>query len=337
MSEKVDKRTWALESKKNAYILLDKAEAVCSRLFSHGNFDEFFRVLITFPGYSAKNLLLIYDQFPKAKILAGLGTWKNIINNPGQMVLKEEWIGGKGISLLAPFTEISEEKVSLTYHEIKVYDISMTNAEYKKEPDAYVKDRFHKNLLSDSLSELISEGYGRRVLYDAKPVRDNILVSARIYDNAIIIDKGLSDSRKLYVLSEALLKLYFEDELSRSPSENIKKNISEPYENISISDAGTEENASLSDKEISILIQAAITCLFKKWGAEEKNIPTLLLGSMNFVRERSRNEFLDLLQRAYFELENKIEGRYKKLRADEEEAIFDFSKIFIEDDSLPPF
>ncbi|MGI9951402.1 ArdC family protein [Moorellaceae bacterium AZ2] len=121
-----------------------KVQQLCNRLvegvtktLNHGEIAEFLRFMARFHKYSPYNVALIFAQYPKATLVAGLKTW----NSMGRRVKK----GEKGIAILAPtikkvmitleepdpdtgdirVVEKEEEKV-VGFHTAYVFDVSQT-------------------------------------------------------------------------------------------------------------------------------------------------------------------------------------------------------------------
>ena len=84
----------------------EKLEAGIKDLFTSEKYTEYLRAMSKFHNYSTRNTILIYNQYPKAKRVAGYKMWQEM----GRYVKN----GEKGIQILAPVpVKIEEEKEKL--------------------------------------------------------------------------------------------------------------------------------------------------------------------------------------------------------------------------------
>lgn len=141
------------------------------KVLSEGQLAEFLKFMSRFREYSLHNAMLIYMQYPRAKMVAGIKTW----NSLGRRVRK----GEKGIAIFAPTlkkvrvreehtgpetgelrVEEREEERVLGFHIVYVFDVSQTEGkplpkppepEEKKVPGGDAARFIWERLLSASL------------------------------------------------------------------------------------------------------------------------------------------------------------------------------------------
>lgn len=150
---------WLESSKMFAQQLLIKTGDISEKLFKSGDISVFFSLLSRFSYLDYRNILLIAAQYPKATDIAGASVWKSMVSK-GSLFLKEEF-QGKGISLLAPFTETGKSDSKLIWFTIKMYDISQTKVIKKETAKAfYLKNKKeHIDILLKSIRSFISDEY----------------------------------------------------------------------------------------------------------------------------------------------------------------------------------
>ena len=149
---------WIENSKKNAQRLLVEVDDISEAMFKSGNLSNFFLLLSRFSYFDYKNILLLSKQYPLATNLAGYNTWKGMAP-PNSLILKKEH-QGKGISLLAPFTEVRDGKPTLIWFTVNMYDITqttLTENKYIKSPYVARKKQHIEYLLKSFMAFIYNE------------------------------------------------------------------------------------------------------------------------------------------------------------------------------------
>lgn len=210
---------WVEESKVRAQELIAHSEDLCEELFDSGDLSNYLDLLCRLHCYDTRNLLLIDEQFPNATCLAGYKFWERQLRDDRQ-VLKREWIG-KGIDLIAPFTEVSGNRSWLTWYSVRVYDVSQTTATYTMPASVYLFDHSHVSMLLESAVRVLSNDFHRSVLYESA---SNKMIAAKIpgkiYKQRITVRKGLNELEQMKWLIEVMVRLSVpEDSFSEDISE----------------------------------------------------------------------------------------------------------------------
>ena len=159
IDEKRQISEWLESSKMFARQLLVKTADISENFFKSGDLSVFFSLLSRFSYLDYRNILLLAAQYPKAIDIAGASVWKSMAPK-GSLFLKEEF-QGKGISLLAPFTELDKSVSKLIWFTIKTYDISQTKG-IKKEAakSVYLNNKKeHIDILLKSIRSFIGDEY----------------------------------------------------------------------------------------------------------------------------------------------------------------------------------
>lgn len=190
-----------------AQTLLQRADDLCSRLFSEGDLTGFLALLCRLHNYDYRNLLLIYDQYPQATCLGAFHAWKSLLSDPGAMVLKQDAIG-KGIDLVASFTEYGSQPYLQGYH-VRQFDVSQTNVCYQPEIyTPYVRSEDHPYHLFDAVRAALSHLFQRSLLL--VPAHDPAIpsqLSFCITREAVAIRSNTSPLDRIQLLGEAMSEL----------------------------------------------------------------------------------------------------------------------------------
>ena len=272
MSQKSERTSsvqqWILTSKKEAQDLLSHADILCQQLFLSGDLSSFLSLLQRFHQYDYRNLLLILDQFPTATCLAAFNAWKKQLSSPSAKVLKDDAVG-KGIRLLAPFTEQQNGKYRLTWHRVLQFDISQTNAVHAPKPfSPYILDQAHLTHLSEALRSALGFLFHKSLLltHSSNPTLPAQL-SYRVTSEAVVLRSKEPLSSRVQIISEAIGLLY-------------------------------ASKVGLPAAQHLLFSQCLVYCLVSIWHLKDLS-PVLPSGSqITDVEASVRSVFLDHLQRA---------------------------------------
>lgn len=210
-----EKRLWLINSKKAALRLLNKADEISDRIFKSGNLRVFFSLLSRFSYLDYRNLLLLSAQYPQATDLAGASVWKSMAPKGG-LFLKEEY-QGKGISLLAPFTEISKTDLKLIWFTIKMYDISQTNIiNGTHSRTVYLHNKKeHIDILIKSIRAFVAEEYNVSFLITKTEEHIKTGLPCIVKNKVIYIQPKSDELAQLSFFVEYIVKREIDEPLSR--------------------------------------------------------------------------------------------------------------------------
>lgn len=195
-------------NKQAAPALLKRADALCGRLFASGDLISYLDLLCRLHQYDYRNLLLIWDQYPQAACLAAYRVWESLLPRQKGRVLKDAYIG-KGIQLLAPFTEDREHKSFLTWYRVLQFDVSQTNVtEYPVPTSPYTSGKDHLMLLSDAARAVLGFLHQKSLLLVSQnnPALKPQL-SYRITAETVVIRSKESLFSRLQLMVEAMAQL----------------------------------------------------------------------------------------------------------------------------------
>lgn len=133
----VEFQEWAKGKKERAQQLCRRALEFAEELFQSGDLQPYLEILSRLHTYNFYNLLLLLQQYPDACCLATFPEWKKQAPRSGLQILKNEY-KGKGIELVAPFTEPPRSKNrALFWVGVKQFDVSQTNIWYPSAKSTY--------------------------------------------------------------------------------------------------------------------------------------------------------------------------------------------------------
>lgn len=283
-------RDWLKASRAKAPLILEHAKSLAPSAFSsQQNFVSFLDLTSRLHYYDVYNLLLIWEKYPSASYLAGIETWKQWL--PNAMVLKPE-ATGKGIELIAPFTEAVSSQLQLTWFTVNVYDISQTNipAAPPVFDDAYIHDEDHLYYMLDALVIALGEKYDRTVVVKAPTqVMLEVGLPVQMRHNSVIVSKDMPVQDQVFWLTEVLAQL-------------------------AIPDAG------LSAPALAFLKSSISYFLFQVWGLQELAAPPVI---SVFQPEADHEDFLLLFRDTARELNNLVSSCYTQKRK-KDDAMFVF-------------
>ncbi len=282
-----DQAAWIQEGKTKAPELRASAQDAAKDMFAAGDISEFLDILSRLNNYDAYNLMLILQQYPKAKFLAGYNIWKRLIGNPALKILKPEWVG-KGIDLVIPFTEAQNYSTpKLIWFATRQFDISQTYVKYELPQSVYVIDEIHSDLLVKSLCETISTEYHRTVCHKgADAVMKAAGLPGKLSETTVTIRDDMNSFGKLDWLIDCLCILQ-----------------------------GSEENFPEEYKEL--FCQCIKYTFWKTWSLEP--VPSLYSykKAIQAVKEELQMEFLDNIRRTFRSLEESVAKAYSSLRKEQ--------------------
>ena len=284
---------WAKEKKRKAALLMQQASEHARNLFSTSDITPFLDLVSRLHHFDAMNLLLIYNRYPDASCLAGYKLWERMMRTPGAQILRKEWVG-KGIDLLAPFTDSLDGKHLLVWYTVTMYDIGQTNVSYSPPASVYLSDGEHIYLLLNALQRILATFFGRTVVFipPTEPMRAAGVPGLVIEGKASIIQvrSDIAESEQLRWLSEVLVRLFL-----------YKTGASLDYE--------------------SFLVKSITYCLFRSW-----RLPSLLPGQICPISELSEHTQMLLLtqiQKAVRSLDDVISHVYQEYRLEADEHSID--------------
>lgn len=286
---------WLDNSKKAAKQLLVKADEISDRTFKSGDLSIFFSLLSRFSYFDYRNLLLLSAQYPQATDLAGFNTWKNMLPKDAMILKKESQ--GKGISLLAPFTEDQGSTPCLIWFTVKMYDISQTTIPVKNtEASPYIQDKVqHINTLLKAIRNFLAKEFNVEFVF--ADTDTHIITGLACYSkgNKIYIKPKATELQQLSYLIEHLVQ--------------------------------TNTNSYLSDNILIYLANNIRDCLFRIW-----NLPKQMSFSPPYeeivkLSIESQNTFLSLAQQWVRYIEDVVLYEYLALKNND-------SELFVSDDEL---
>lgn len=289
------------DSKRIAQELLTYSGEIAEKLFASGDLTGYLELQSRIPFYGYNNLLLIYEQYPRARSLAGYVIWKKVIEaEGGGRILKPEWTGKTPICLIAPFTDSTFQKgyqqksiQKLVWYTAKVYDISQTNASHRPDPFAYIEHSSHLDLLLDAVSILIGTYFNRRIITERSPSSLSVVKTpGQVTEHTVSVYSDVSKELKLHWLTENLL--YF----------SVSKDC-------------------FSEKTYQLLIQSICFCLLRIWKIESVHLPVIPKNSFLIVPREEQEPFLDLLQKTVFWVNQQVSCAYLAYRKEEKEDFLD--------------
>lgn len=197
---------WVESSKRAAIQLLRKTDEISDRMFQSGNLSLFFTLLARFSYFDYRNILLLFVQYPRATDLASLNVWKAMAGgNPA--VIKNEY-RGKGINLLAPYTETRDDKPYLTWFTVKLYDISQTTVtanDSVKSPYLTEKRR-HEETLTKAFRSFVANELGVEYIFVDTEIHMRTGKACYSKGNTIYIKPRATQLEQLAYLSEFVVQ-----------------------------------------------------------------------------------------------------------------------------------
>ncbi len=281
-----EKQQWIISSKSEAPALLSHADTVCRQLFSEGDLTEYLLLLSRLHQYDYRNLLLLYDQYPTATCLAAITVWKAYLPESAK-ILKDTAVG-KGIRLLAPFTEYRNGKYYLIWHRVLQFDISQTNVKhYPKPASPYLFDQAHLTYLADALRAALGYLYQKSLLlvHSNNPTLPPQL-SYRITSESVVIRSREEPLSRAQLLTEVLGLLY-------------------------------AAKAGLSSDQQRLFAQCFCFCLFEIWKLQEQPWPVPTKAQLTAIPGSEQPGFLNHLQRAVRMTEETVACAYRLARQED--------------------
>ena len=225
-TEKEDLRRWVKFSKEKAQRLLAHAEDLSRSVFSSSDhFISFLDLTSRIHHYDAYNLLLIWEKCPSASCLAGYKVWERQLP-PGSQVLRKEHIG-KGIDLIAPFTDGSHEQSRLVWYSVSVFDISQTMLPSipSSNNSPYFQDENHEYFIVDALKQILGTKFQRSVVIQP-PTRlmQETGLPGQLTEKTILIRDDLPHLELLQWLTETVVQLSIEEKNLSAPASQLMRN-----------------------------------------------------------------------------------------------------------------
>lgn len=283
---------WANATQEKALRLLAHTEDLSKAVFSSiDNFISFLNLTARIHHFDAFNLLLIWERCPNASCLAGYQVWKRQLPQ-GTQVLKNEH-KGKGIELVAPFTDSSSEENCLVWYSVSVFDISQTMVPVAPPPVdfVYILDKHHEDFLLDALQMIIATEFGRSACI--QPPTQHLLefdLPGEIKETSVIAREDLSLQDLLQWFTEVLAQLSI-------------------------------ESVGLSLSSSKLLRDCIRYCLFCIWGLEALALPPSSTEQLYSV-STNQLSFLHLLRDTVRDLNTLVRSCYLEKRNEQEALSF---------------
>lgn len=159
-------------------------------------YRRYLKIMSSFPEYSSRNILLIFQQCPQATFVAGYQTWKNRFHRQVRR-------GEKAIRIFAPHicsnAECDEEQTErrIGFHTISVFDVSQTEGEPLP---SFMKIHSLEGEVEmyDELFEAICESGTFEVVFDE--LEEDQSGCCRYWDGVIRLKKGMSQLQTIKTL-----------------------------------------------------------------------------------------------------------------------------------------
>ena len=212
-------RQWVLATQGKAQKLLCHTGEISSVVFSSGDYYRSFLDLTAKLHYfDAYNLLLIWERLPSASCLAGYKVWEQQVPT-GTQILKKEQLG-KGIELIAPFTDSSDGQTKLVWYSVSVFDISQTtiSVPYPVFDPAYIHDADHIYFLLDAIKSVLGSKFDKSFcICQPSQIMEDLGLPGEITESAVIARSDLSEDAFLRWSTEALSQLAIGGSLLEPP------------------------------------------------------------------------------------------------------------------------
>lgn len=255
-------------NKQAAFPLQKRADSLCQKLFSSGDLHAYLSLLSRLYQYDYRNLLLIWDQYPQATCLAAYRVWESLLAKQKGKVLKDAYVG-KGIQLLAPFTEERAHDPHLTWYRVLQFDVSQTNVlHYPAPKPSYTLDQDHLSFLAKAVRAVLGFLHQKSLLLVSQnnPALTSQL-SYRITSETVVIRSKESMLTQVEFMAEAMAQL-------------------------------TAIQSKLPPAQHLLFSQCFCHCLLSLWGYPD-NVPPPLPGNhIRSVPEDVQPVFLDTLQKS---------------------------------------
>ncbi len=212
---KIHSESGCLKMKKTDELLQLLQEGV-QKIQDGKEYKKYLKLLSSFPEYSSRNTLLIFQQCPQASYVAGYQTWKNQF---GRQVRK----GEKAIRIFAPYTykvqDVDNEKGDETrigFRSISVFDISQTEG---SPLPSLVNDKMlcenvpHFKELFDGISKVSDYS---TIIEEMNDERNGF---CRYWDHSIHIRKGMPQLQTIKTLLHETAHSLLHDPYQESESE----------------------------------------------------------------------------------------------------------------------
>ena len=241
---KEDYILWAQSVKEKGQRLVAFAQSLSPKVFtSIENLISFLDLAARIHYYDAYNLLLIWDRCPNASCLAGYKVWERQLPRGAQILKKEHM--GKGIELVAPFTDGFHQQSQVVWFSVIVFDISQTTLAVPPPAfdSGYFLDDRHEYFLLDALRMVIGTVYERSVLISPPTqLQQEAGLSGHITDQAVFVRDDLPLKEQLQWLTESMIVL-----------------------------EGTRQG--LLPASLQLFIRCVGYCLFRIWRLEDYAVP----------------------------------------------------------------
>ena len=271
------------EKEKIAMNLMQQLSGIADNIFERNDLKCYLDLCVALDYLAYYNQLLIYRQFPNARLVAGSGTWKEHYSGEGE-VLKRKY-KTFGLDIIVPFLfGSSVHDQYLSFIPVKVYDISQTNIENYILPESiYVpRSAIHSELLLEALSAYISNDLHHRVVFEIPDKHKRLYPPGTITRFMVTVKEELSDYQKLLWLVESMAFLYYE--------ETKREGYSEEFE--------------------ILFISSICYMLLSRWQIAHPEIYLQNKALVKSIPKDLREEFCKVLQKGYRSIENSIQALY---------------------------
>lgn len=210
----VEFHQWAEDKKEHAQQLCRRALDFADTMFQSGDLSPYVDILSRLHTYNFYNLLLILQQYPEACCLATFQEWKKQASEPGSQILRNNAIG-KGIELIAPFTEPPRSKKrALFWFGVKQFDISQTNLFYPCAKSIYETEARNMEHLERALCHILFTEYHCTVFNrSSEPAFSKSNSPGMRNDHDIFCNMNASPQDRIVWLTQILIELSEPDHL----------------------------------------------------------------------------------------------------------------------------
>lgn len=285
--------------------LMQRIPVIASNVFDEGNMRRYLDMCVSIDYLEYYNQLLIYQQYPNARIVAGIRSWEKYMTDSAAQVAKNNF-SRLGLDIIVPFRfGTTTENIKLEMITVKVLDISQTNvANFSLPPDSYAPNSSeHLKLLVEAISAVITNEFHMRVLYEL-PDRSGKISAyppGTITRFTVTVKDHLTEYETVLWLVEALSELYYK---------RIQK---EGY---------TEEVETL-------FILSICYMLFRRWKLPHPEVYLPNKALIKTVPKALHEEYFIAIEECYRLLEGSIQAVYHYKRFGTEEDLDDFGMDFL--------
>lgn len=274
-------------SQDHAQNLRSSAIRAADEILQTGQIEGLLDLISRLHYYDIYNLLLIYQQFPRATCLAGYRYWKTLYAESDiSKLIKPEW-KGKGIDLVAPFYD--PDNSMFVWSPAKQYDILQTQVSIDLvAPSIYIQDAGHLRVLLESLVIVTATEYHRSVIRVASSsTLSRAGLPGEMTDVTIMLRDDVKPALQINFLTECLCQL------ASSPIPGI------------------------ADMHLILAQQYMVRCLLKIWGLTPIRALQKSPGLLGRIPTDKQIAYLDQIRKVVRALDLSVSAAYRFYREGE--------------------